>query len=453
MSRRVRPVHWLSVAGLLLIVGILVTVRYLPFLRFLLFPPQPFAPNTEATLPPLPLPDKPSIVVLPFTNMSNDPSQDYFSDGITEDIITDLSRLSSLFVISRNTAFFYKGKAVKLPDLSKELGVQYVLEGSVRRAGGQVRITTQLIDATQDRHLWAERYDRPLTDIFALQDEIVQKIVTTLKLQLTLMEQGFFNVRKRTDSLEAYDAFLRGLEATFRAYYEARKDTNIQAHQMFERAIELDPRYAQAYSYLGITYLNEWFYRWNFTPQTLERAGELARQVITLDESFPQAHTILGAVYMWQKQHDLAIKEAERAVALDPNLAEGYSTLGNILGIAGRPEEGIVMTERAMRLNPRYPVLYLANLGIAYRLAGRYEEAIATAKRILARQPNFPPAYFMLAVSYAQLDRLEEASAARAEFQRFVPTFSLESWQQMAPFKDPALIEQDLAALRKAGLK
>jgi TolB-like protein/class 3 adenylate cyclase/Tfp pilus assembly protein PilF len=453
VSRRVRPVHWLSVAGLVLVAGTLLTVHYLPLLRFLLSPPQPFAPNTEAVLPPLPLPDKPSIVVLPFANMSNDPSQDYFSDGITEDITTDLSRLSSLFVISRTTAFFYKGKAVKLSDLSKELGVQYVLEGGVRRADGQVRVTVQLIDATDDHHLWAERYDRPLKDIFAVQDEIVQKIVTTLKLQLTVMEQGFVNIRKRTDSLEAYDIFLRGLEAFFRAYYEARKDANEQARQMFERAIELDSRYAQAYSFLGLTYFNEWFYRWNFTSQSLERAGEIARQAVMFDESFPSAHTLLGVIYMWQKQHDLAIKEAERGVALNPNLAEGHSILGNILAMAGRPEEGITMIERAMRLNPRYPVNYLATLGVAYRLAGRYEEAIATAKKILARQSNFPVAYFILAVSYAQFDRLEEANAARAEFQRLVPMFSLESWQQMAPFKDPLVLEQDLAALRKAGLK
>lgn len=328
-----------------------------------------------------------------------------------------------------------------------------MLEGSVRRADGQVRVTTQLIDATQDRHLWAERYDRPLKDIFAVQDEIVQKIVTTLKLQLTLMEQGAVNVRKRTDNLEAYDALLRGLEAIFRAYYEARKDTNAQARQFFERAIELDPHYAQAYSSLSFTYFNEWFYRWNFTPQTLERAGELARQAVMLDEPFPSAHTLLGAVYMWQKQHELAVKEAERGVALDPNLAEGYSILGNILAMAGRPEEGIAMIERAMRLNPRYPIVYLANLGVAYRLAGRYEKAIETAKRILARQPNFPVAYFILAVNYALLDRLEEANAARTEFQRLVPIFSLESWKQMAPFKDPLIVEQDLTALRKAGLK
>ncbi len=213
--RRVRPVHCLSAAGLLLIAGTLLTVHYLPLLRFLLAPPRPLAPNTEPLSEALLLPEKPSLVVLPFANISNDPSQDYFSDGITEDITTDLSKLSALFVISHTSAVIYKDKPVKAQEISRELGVQYVLEGSVRKAGNQVRVTTQLIDAVNDRHVWAERYNRPLQDIFALQDEIVRKIVTTLKLQLTVMEQGFFNVRKRTDSLEAYDAFLRGSKQSF----------------------------------------------------------------------------------------------------------------------------------------------------------------------------------------------------------------------------------------------
>jgi adenylate cyclase len=452
LSRRIRPVHWLSVAGLLLIVGTLVTVRYLPFLRLLLSPPQFLAPNTEATLPPLPLPDKPSIVVLPFANMSNDPSQDYFSDGITEDITTNLSRLSSLFVISRNTAFFYKGKAVKLSDLSKELGVKYVLEGSVRRADGQVRVTTQLIDATQDRHLWAERYDRPMKDIFAVQDEIVQKIVTTLKLQLTLMEQGFL-VRKTTDNLEAYDVFLRGQGSSSRALYEASKAANTQARHLYERATELDPAYAAPYVGLGGTYFLEWFYLWDFTPQTLARAGELARQAVRLDESSPFPHSLLSIVYLWQKQQDLALQEAERAIALDPNLAEGHVYLGIILGFIGRPEEGAERIERAMRLNPRYPSVYLMNLGFTYRLAGRYEEAIVLLKKLLARQPNFPTAYYELVICYAQLDRLEEARAAAIEMQRLNPFWSLERWKQRVPFKDPAFFERDLAALRKAGFK
>src|SRR5712691_5617321 len=200
-----------------------------------------------SSLPALPLPDKPSIVVLPFNNMSKDPEQDYFSDGITEDITSSLSKISSLFVIARNSAFTYKGKAVKVQDVSKELGVRYVLEGSVRKADNQVRITAQLIDATTGGHLWSERYDRPLKDIFALQDEIVQKIVTTLKLQLTLWEQGVL-VRKTTDNLEAYDAFLRGMESMNRN----TKESVAQARQMFEKARELDPKYAEAYAFLSL---------------------------------------------------------------------------------------------------------------------------------------------------------------------------------------------------------
>ncbi len=217
LSRRVRPVHWLSVAGLLLIAGTLITVRYLPFP---IFNSELRTPNSQ----PLPLPDKPSIVILPFDNMSKDPEQDYFSDGITEDITSDLSKISSLFVIARNSAFTYKGKAVKVQDVSREMGVRYVLEGSVRKSDNQVRVTAQLIDATTGEHLWAERYDRPLKDIFALQDEVVQKIVTTLKLQLTLQEQGFI-VRKTTDNPEAYDTFLRGMEFNARVTKETKAVT------------------------------------------------------------------------------------------------------------------------------------------------------------------------------------------------------------------------------------
>ena len=202
----------------------------------------------------LPLPDKPSIVVLSFVNMSEDPKQEYFSDGITEDLTSDLSKISGLFVIARNSAFTYKGKAVKVEDIGRELGVRYVVEGSVRRAGDQVRITAQLIDATKGYHLWSERYDRPLKDIFALQDEIVQKIVVTLKLQLALMEKGIL-VRKTTDNLEAYDYYLRGLEYFFRL----TKEANTQAQQTLEKALALDPNYAQAYASLSTVY---WIRRW-----------------------------------------------------------------------------------------------------------------------------------------------------------------------------------------------
>jgi TolB-like protein len=220
----------------------------------------------------LPLPDKPSLVVLPFVNMNEDPGQEYFSDGLTEDLTSALSRLPSLFVISRSIAFFDKGKAVKMPELSTELGVQYVLEGSVRKADGQVRVTAQLIDAIQDRQLWAERYDRPLKDIFALQDESVQRMATTLQLQLTLIEQGRL-VRKRTDNLEAYDFSLRGVESYWQAWSETSKEGNARARRMVEKAIELDPQYAEAYAYLGATYSLEWFYFWKYSPDPQASGG------------------------------------------------------------------------------------------------------------------------------------------------------------------------------------
>ncbi len=267
------------VVGLVLLAGGIIIGRYF------LYPSlstQDSALRTQASLA---LPDKPSIVVLPFVNMSNDPEQEYFSDGITEDITSDLSKISSLFVIARNSAFTYKGKAVKVQDVSRELGVQYVLEGSVRKANDQVRITTQLIDGTTGGHLWSERYDRPLKEIFTLQDEIVQKIVTTLKLQLTLREQGVM-VRKTTDSLEAYDYYLRGLEYGFRF----TKETSAQAKQMYEKAIELDPHYAQAYASLGMSYFMDWNLQWNQTPETFARATELAQKSITLDDSLPNSH-------------------------------------------------------------------------------------------------------------------------------------------------------------------
>jgi adenylate cyclase len=347
--------------------------------------------------PALPLPGKPSIIVLPFANMSNDPEQEYFSDGITEDITTDLSKISSLFVISRNSAFTYKGKTAKVQDISREMGVQYVMEGSVRKAGERVRITAQLIDATTDHHLWAERYDRPLTDIFTVQDEIVLKIVTTLKLQITLQEQGVI-VRKHTDNLEAYDAFLRGIDC----FWRLTKEGNAQARQMWEKALVLDPRYAEAYAWLGGTYRLEYLFHWSGTPQTLERALALAHQALTLDDSLPIAHTLLSHVYANQQQYAQAIEEGERAIVLDPNNADSYAFQADILILAGRPEEALSAVQQAMRLNPRCPSFYLSNLGSAYRLTGRYAQAIAILKEVISRNPDLIAAHSNLARSYMQ---------------------------------------------------
>ncbi|MBI3757697.1 MAG: adenylate/guanylate cyclase domain-containing protein [Deltaproteobacteria bacterium] len=443
LSRRVRPAHRMILAGLLFLVATLGAVQYL----VRLLSTQDSALRTNAAPAALPLPDKPSIVVLPFTNMSDDPKQEYFSDGITEDITSDLSRISSLFVIARNSAFSYKGKSPKVQDVSKEMGVRYVLEGSVRKAGDQVRITAQLIDGTTGEQLWAERYDRELKDIFALQDEIVQKIVTTLKLQLTLREQGYL-VRKTTDNLEAYDYFLRGLES----WNHTTQEATAQAQQLFEKAIALDPQYAEAYAFLSWTGTQEWNRQWSQDPQTLERAVILAQKAVALDDSLAGAHEVLALAYLYKSQHEQAIAAAERAIVLAPNDAEGFAMLGLILNFAGRPEEAVRLIEKAMRLNPRYNN-YLARLGMAYRLAGRYEEAIAVLQSATIRNPNFLASHLHLAVSYSELGRDAEARAEGAEILRISPNYSLEVARQRLPFKDPAEVERELAALRKAGLK
>jgi TolB-like protein/class 3 adenylate cyclase/Tfp pilus assembly protein PilF len=408
LSRHKRLVSHV-VVGLLLIVVPLVAVRYLPFV----------VPNSELRTPnsQLPLPDKPSIVVLPFVNMSNDPEQDYFSNGITEVLTSDLSRIANLFVIARNTAFTYKGKASNVQEVGKELGVRYVLEGSVQRAGEQVRIVAQLIDTTTGGPLWSQRFDRPFADIFALQDEIVKKIMTTLKLQFTVQEQGYL-VRKHTDNLEAYDSLLRGIEP----FWRYTKEAHAQARQMFENAIALDPQYAEAYARLSFIYYREWFLRWSMVPQTLERAFELAQQAVALDDSLPLAHSILSQVYTQKRQYDQAIAEGERAIALDPNNTDSYQWQANVLNFVGRPAEALQMIEQAMRLNPRYPPFYLFELGWAYTSMGRYTEAITTLREFLSRSPSHPPGHHLLALSYVYQWASQQNAGAQTLEQAVITT-------------------------------
>jgi adenylate cyclase len=389
LSRRFNPAHR-AIAGGVLLAGAILLVWYFAF------PTPNTQPLTPSTQPP-PLPDKPSIVVLPFDNMSKDPEQDYFSNGITEVLTSDLSRISSLFVITRNTAFTYKGKAVNVQEVGKELGVRYVVEGSVQKAGDQVRIVAQLIDTTTGSHIWSERYDRPLTDIFAVQDEVVRNIVTTLKLQLTLQEQGYL-VRKHTDNLEAYDLLLRGVEPFFRFTQE----TNAQARQLWEKALALDPQYAEAYAWLGWTYWREWGFRWSMDPQTLEHAFALAQRAVALDDSLSRAHSVLSFVYASKQLYDQAIAEGEQATALDPNNADCYTARAFVFSVAGRPEDALRMMEQAMRLNPHYPPIYLFQLGWAYSSAGQYTEAVATLKELISRSPNFLTAHLVLARTYVQ---------------------------------------------------
>ncbi|MGE0822343.1 MAG: adenylate/guanylate cyclase domain-containing protein [Candidatus Binatia bacterium] len=430
--------------SLLLLVGVIVSVQYLS-LRL----PTPSAKIPPAQPPLLPLPDKPSIAVLPFTNMSGDPEQEYFSDGMTETLITDLSKISGLFVIARNSTFAYKGKAVKVEQVGRELGVRHVLEGSVQRADQRVRINAQLIDVTTGGHVWADRYDRQLQDIFTLQDEITRKIAFALKVKLTPDEQERFR-RVPTDNLEAYDCVLRG--TTY--HFHFTKDGNAQARQLYEKALELDPKYAGAYALLGDTYFQDWISQWSPDPQNPERAWEFVQKAIVLDDSLSLSHLILGNLYLWKnRQHELAVTEVERAIALAPNDATAYMLLAWIFIHAGRPEEAIEKLEKAMRLDPHYPVHCLIFLGEAYWWLGRNEEAIASEKKALLRNPDDLGAHLRLAVFYAESGREEEAHAEIEESLRLSPNYSLEVVRQITPYKNPADLERVLTALHKAGLK
>jgi len=441
-KNRRRGILW-SIGGIALVIAVIVLIQQVS-----LRPPTTTASIPTTQSPALPLPDKPSIAVLPFTNMSGDREQEYFSDGITEDLITALSKLPVLFVIARNSTFTYKGKAVKVQQVGRELGVQYVLEGSVRKAGNQVRVTAQLADATTGDHVWAERYDRPLQDIFAVQDNIVQRIVTTLNLEFTLVHQGW-QFARHTDNPEAYDDTLRGIE-----YLETpTKEGNLKARQMFEKAVELDPKYSTSYMDLGTTYWLDWVLQWSDDPSALDQALQLERQAIALDDSQPMAHTLLSGIYVFKKQYDQASAEAERTLALDPNSAGGYEALARIMDSTGKSAEAIGLAEKAMRLDPRNREIYLFYEGWSYSQMGRYEEAISILRRHLTRFPNNSSAHALLVVDYTELGREGEARVEAAEILRISPQFSLDMWRQRSPQKNRTLLERNLADLRKAGLK
>ena len=410
----------------------------------------PWSPNdgppsgeTVATVPA----DTPSIAVLPFQNLSDDPNQEYFSDGITNDIITDLSRFSNLFVIASNSVFTYKGKPVNVKDVGRDLGVRYVLEGSIQKVGNRVRINAQLIDATTDHHLWAELYDRELDDIFAVQDELTTSIVAALEVMLTEDEQTRV-ARQYTSNLEAYDLFLRG-----RSYLRGTKRTHLQARQLFDEAIELDPTFAAAYAEKSVTYFSNFIMPMSQDPKVLEAALEEAERAVVLDDSLPLARARLGWVYLAKMRHEEAITEGRRAIALDPNDADSYAQLGNILNWAGKPEEGIGLVEKAMRLNPHYPFSYLFYLGHAYYLLGRNDEAIALMKRVVTRAPYFLPVHRHLAVLYQESGRQEEARAEVAAVLRIFPGASIEDSRQRCLYvREAALLERFFDGLRKAGM-
>jgi adenylate cyclase len=395
-----------------------------------------------------PLPDKPSIAVLPFDNMSDDPKQEYFSDGMTEEIITALSKVPYLFVIARNSTFSYKGKPVKIRQVAEELGVRYVLEGSVRKVEDKVRVTAQLIDAIKGHHLWAERYERELKDTFALQDEITGNILSALAVKLTRGEQATIR-HKGSDNLEAH---LKYLQARW-YYYRMTKEGLFRSRQLAEEVMALDPEYASAYLILGYLHIREVFYGWSKSrKESLEQALELAQKAIFLDESNPYGYLLLCSVYMFKKQYEKAIAEAERAIALDPNDAGAYSQLGAVLHMVGRRQEAIAPLEKAIRINPMAPSYYFRRLGAVYRDIGRYEEAIVQLKKAINLLPDSLYPHIGLAATYSLAGRDEEARAEVSEVLRIQPKISLKSLAKRVAYKNKADIDRLIDALRKAGL-
>jgi adenylate cyclase len=393
-----------------------------------------------------PLPDKPSIAVLPLDNMSGDTEQDYFSDGLTEQIISALSKVPNLFVIARNSTFTYKGKPVKVQQVAEELGVRYVLEGSVRKAGDKVRVTAQLVDALTGHHLWSETYDRNLKDIFAIQDEISMKILTAMQVKLTSGERARL-IGKGTKNLKAYLKFLEGQEQSWRL----NKEANFRAKQLFEEAIALDSDFGLAYGYLGYCHFFDAMYGWSKSPsKSMQRALELAEKALSVDDSQPYSYTLITIIYMLQRQHVKAIAKAEQAVELGPNLDITIFTLGWALRCAGRPEEGIPLLRKALRLDPIPHVARIDALGRAYFLSGRYEEAIAAYRKAVDVDPDFLDAHVGLASTYATLGREEEARTEVAEILRIDPSFSIKKYAKFMQFQ--VGIEPEIEGLRKARL-
>jgi TolB-like protein/class 3 adenylate cyclase len=412
---------------------------------------QPWAPNVEpASLERMafPLPDRPSIAVLPFTNMSDDPGQDYFADGITEDLITDLSKISGLFVIARNSTFAYKGKPVKVRQVAEDMGVRYVLEGSVRRADDEVRINAQLVDATTGGHLWADRYDGTLEDVFALQDEVTQKIVSALAVTLTPDEQQRLSQAAQANP-EAYDLLLRGLER-FRRF---TRETNVEAREYFERAVATDPDFARAHADIALTHAEDAFHGWAESPErSSQLALEKAQHALTLDNNSRVGHFALALTYLTMKRYDEALAENQRELDLDPNHAEGHAQRGLVLSYVGRPAEGLEAIRTALRLDPRHPFFYVWILGQAHFLLRQTEEAIAQFEKTIESNPDFVIGHMMLASAYAHAGRIDDAQWEAEEVLVLLPDFTLTAEREKAAYKDPAHLEYYLEGLRKAGM-
>lgn len=387
----------------------------------------------------LPLPDRPSIAVLPFVNVGNDPEQDAFADGLTEDLITDLSRHSGLFVIARNSAFAYKGRAMDVREIARELGVRYLLEGSARRAAGRVRINAQLVDAQSGNQLWAERFDRGLEDIFAVQDEVTARIVEALLGRLSAPTP-----RNRPKNIEAYDLVVRA-----RRLMDDTPQTAQEAHLMLTRAVSLDPEYAEAHRWLAMNHWMGWVHSGGPTDSSRSAALGLARKAVALDPNDAGCRWVLAYLLAYERSFAEADAEFANAIELDPNEADTWAALSDIAVLAGRAEEGLEHIRKAFRLNPVPASWYYLSLGQAQYASRDYEAAIETLRRDETYRTS---SRRFLAASLAQLGRLDEARAEAELFLVGNPDFTIRHWAETEPFRDAATLEHFIDGYRKAGL-
>jgi len=396
---------------------------------------------------PLPLPDKPSIAVLPFQNMSGDPEQDYFADGMVEDITAALSRFKALFVIARNSSFTYKGRAVDIKQVGRELGVRYVLEGSVRKAAGKVRITGQLIDAATGAHLWADRFEGDLSDIFALQDQMTESVVSAIAPRLFQAEIELAT-RRRPDNLSAYDLYLRAVQR----YYSLTREGHSEALQLLYRALEIDPRFGAAASLAASCNLHNIYHGWAVDPKSeMKEAMRLSRFALGVDENDPEALAIAGRITAVSGDFDAAIEMVDRAVALNPNSANAWNRRGLTYRHAGQPEEAIRSFERGIRLSPVDPMIFLMFTGMATAFIDlrRFDEAVASARKALRKNQVSSMVYRCLAVAFAHLGREVETEEAVTHLLELEPNFRIAEWVAHA---GSSKLQIYIDGLRKAGL-
>jgi len=435
--------RWWIVATLaVLVIGVAVT-------GFWIYTRSDFLKGKKATSikGSLSLSEGASIAVLPFSNLSKDKAQEYFSDGITNDLITALSKFRELLVIASNTTFTYKGKPVNIENVRQELGVRYVLEGSVQTVDSKVRVNAQLIDAATGYHIWSERYDRELKDILAVQDEIVQAIVGKLAVKIESAERKRV-VLNSIETLVAHDYLWRGQE-----YFRHRTSSeNRKARQMFEKAIELDPEFSLAYEALGRTYLEEASYGWTeFPSRSLQYAKDLAQKALSLDDSNADAYALLGFVHIYLERYDLAIDQLNRAIALNPNDASALKNRGQVMLWSGRVDDAIHSLETAYRFDPNMSPGGFMSLGIGYYLKGQYDKAIRVLEEGLTRKPDWVGNHIALAAAYAQSDRTDDAAREVKDILRLDPFFDINNYGTV--YRNKADRAKIVEGLRKSGFR